>query len=246
MESKQELEKKLREINEKEEKQRQDDWLNSEIKQHVGKCYSSHLFQKLPKPGITIRIRKIISCTWDKGNNSPIFEVEDISFCRYKQYNKMNFSIEKHSSSEAFPSWMGSWSYEISCDLFDNITEEITAHAEGYFDKIKHLFKQTEYISIGDNNDENNKLSLLEGFDFIELDMEGYFNINDLLVWNNHPFHYGRNKLLNTKESIEIVNKIANKLEENVRNWSYSSSIAERDVPRIKKLRSFYNKYKHN
>lgn len=242
--TKEQLERKLRELNENEEKQRQDNWLNSEIKQYVGKCYSTHLFQKLPKPGITIRVRKIISCDWDNGNKCPSFKVLDISFNRYLQYGKMNFSIEERTSNEALPSWIGRWSHEISVELFNSIVEQSIAHGEGYFDKIKHLFRQTEYITQGDHGDESARLDLLNDFNLIDLPMEGYLNINDLLIWNRHPFHYGRNKLLNTKESIEIVKKIADSIEKKAIKWG--GSIYERDRPRIEKLRSFYEQYKYD
>ena len=73
--------------------------------------------------------------------------------------------------------------------------------------------------------------------------IEGQLNINDILIWESHPFHYGKNKLLNTKESIEIIKKIADSIEINANKWG--STILNRDLPRIKKLRDFYEKYKH-
>jgi hypothetical protein len=167
----------------------------------------------------------------------------NIEFQLYPYYNKFDIKImEYNTQDQPFPSWISSFSNEISEELFNTILEQTKAHAETYFDTIKGLFKQQEYICVGDHSDENIKISLLkEHFGFITLEENGYENIKDLLSWNHHPFIYGNNQLLYTKESIEMIKNIADKLFKNAASWG--GTIYARDYSRAEKLMEFYKKH---
>jgi hypothetical protein len=239
---KQQLIKQLQEVEQKEKEQYIQGQLLS-CEKYRNKCYSTHLFQKLPKPGKEIRVRKITDVYWDKGNENVYYKFEEIVFIRYSYCSRFQFSITESSSNDPFPSWIGAWSHEITPQLFNTVKEQSQALAEIYFDSIKAMFKQDYLITQGDSSIGNSKLRWLSDFEFIDLNTKGYDNINDLIRWNNHPFHYGENKLLNTKDSIEIIKKIADEME--IKMWQWGGSILERDAPRVKALRSFYNQYKH-
>lgn len=209
----------------------------------IGKCFSSHLFERIPKVGKEITLRKITNVVWDKHDEIINYEGLNITFRFWPTRNAFKVEIQDYATRDTpFPSWISSFSHEISEEVFNRIQIEVQAHAETYFDKIRAIFKQNEYISMGDHSDECSKINLLEkqGFQFIELPTEGYPNIKDILAWNNHPFLYGANKLLYTKESMELIPVIADKIEENAQGWG--GSIWERDSPRIAALRKFYQK----
>lgn len=237
----QELEEQLAQVK-KESKIIEIEKIKTQASQWIGKCFSSHLFQRKPKVGTTITLRKIIDVDVHEDFRVS-YKGLNIEFHLYPYYNKFDIKImEYNTQDQPFPSWISSFSHEISEELFNNILGQTKAHAETYFDTIKGLFKQQEYICIGDNNDENIKMSILkEHFSFIVLEENGYENIKDLLSWNHHPFIYGKNQLLFTKESIEIVKNIADKLFKNATNWG--GTIYNRDYPRAEKLMEFYKKY---
>ena len=70
-----------------------------------------------------------------------------------------------------------------------------------------------------------------------------YSSVKDVLSWQNHPFLYGADQLLDTKESIEIVKEIADDMKKHAIQWG--GSIWKRDARRIKVLNEFYKKHKH-
>ena len=144
------------------------------------------------------------------------------------------------------PLWLGSFRYDINRSQMNEITKQFTAAIERGIDSLRHNWKQTDYISQGDHDNTKQKFDWIKEKSFIEIDATKYnmttgrTGILELLTWNNHPFLYG-NMLLNTEESITIVQRIADKIEDNARSWG--GSILERDMPRVKLLRKFYNKH---
>lgn len=220
-----------------------DNYIKSQIEQNskwIGKCFSTHIFQRIPKSRKEITLRKITKVYWE--NNRLMYEGKNITFRLHKPCKLFLVEIIDTCSDIPYPSWVGSFNHEINEQLFDQILVETTAHAETYFDKIRGLFKQNHYISIGDQSDEDNKIKWLKDATFIDLPTEGFNSVKDILSWYNHPFLYGYNKLLYTRESIEIVKKIADSISENMHSWG--GSIYERDSPRVQTLIEFYNKYK--
>jgi hypothetical protein len=210
----------------------------------IGKCFSSHLFKRVPAHGKEITIRKITGVSCDS-DGRLLYKGLNATFRLHPASDIFQITIQEYSTQDQpFPSWISSFSHEISEELFDRVMEETKAHSETYFDKMRSIFKQNEYISQGEHSDEATKIKWLSKQKFIELPTTGYPNVKDILSWNNHPFLYGFNQLLNTKESIEIIKDIADHIEKNARSWG--GSILERDLPRINVLREFYNKYKIN
>lgn len=245
MDKKAELLAQLKKVEEDEK----NEYINKQLQhgqKYINKCYSSHLFQRLPVSGKEIVLRKIESCYWDKGNECVYYKGKQITFKNFRTYGSFTFEISEVSSKDPFPSWISSWSHEISPDLFNQVLEQTVAHTETYFDKVKELFKQDYLIRNGDHNDDNNKFELLlsSGAKFIKLKKEGYESILDYLRWYNHPFIYGEDNLLDTKQSIEIIKILTDNLEKEAISWG--GSVLQRDRPRIKKLREFYNLHKYD
>lgn len=208
----------------------------------VGKAYSSHLFQRVPAPSKEIVLRKITSI--EVSNNRVYYIGLNICFRLHPKSNIFKVEIIEGLRSESpFPTWISSFNNEISADLFDTVLIEAKAHAETYFDKMRGLFTQHEYISQGDSTTEDTYIKLLKnnGFPLITLKSNGYNSIKDLLSWNKHPFVYGYDQLLYTKESIELVKAIAEDMISRAREWG--GSILDRDYPRYEKMMSFYNEH---
>lgn len=232
------LRQQLVEVEKQEKEQIKTEALERE-KHWIGKCYSSHLFQRVPTSGKEITLRRIIGLEWV--NDRVYYVGEHITFL-YHPKDRFKVEIQKEWRTDSpFPSWLSSFSHEISNELFEQVYNEVQIHADTYFDKIRAMFKQTEYIRQGDHNKENSKLKWLSKQKFITLPDTGYPCIKDILAWQNHPFLYGNDQLLNTKESIDIVKEIADDMQENARSWG--GSIWERDAPRIKILNEFYKKH---
>lgn len=208
----------------------------------IGKCYSSHLFQRVPTSGKEITLRRIVDLEWV--NDKVQYVGEHITFMYYPKYKRFKVEIQDRWATDSpFPSWISSFSHEISNELFEQVYNEVHIHADTYFDKIRSMFKQTEYISQGDHSREQSKLKWLSKQKFITLPSTGNPCVKDVLSWQNHPFLYGYDQLLDTKESIEIVKEIADDMEKRARQWG--GSIWERDAPRIKILNDFYKMHKH-
>lgn len=206
----------------------------------VGKCYSSHLFQRVPNPSKEITIRKITSVEVNK-EGKVYYNGINATFRLHQKSNVFSVQIMDYKTDSPFPSWISSFSHEISEELFDTTIIEVKAHAETYFDKMRSIFKQTEYITMGDSHDESSKLKWLSNENFITLESTGYQCMKDLLSWNHHPFLYGFDQLLYTKRSIEIVKEMADELIKNARQWG--GTILERDYPRYEKMMKFYNQH---
>jgi hypothetical protein len=211
-------------------------------KHWIGKCYSSHLFQRVPTAGKEITLRRIVDVEWvtDKVH----YVGEHITFMYYPKHKRFKVEIQDRWRTDTpFPSWISSFSHEISNELFEQVYNEVQIHADTYFDKIRAMFKQTEYITQGDHTREQSKLKWLSNQKFITLPSTGYSSVKDVLSWQNHPFLYGADQLLDTKESIEIVKEIADDMEKHAIQWG--GSIWKRDARRIKVLNEFYKKHKH-
>lgn len=202
----------------------------------VGKCYSSHLFHRLPANGKEITLRRITAVEYT--DNRVYYVGQHINFMYHPKRKAFKVEInDRWRTDSPFPSWISSFSHEITEGLFEQVYNEVQIHADTYFTKISGLFKQNEYISQGDHSNERSKIHYLteSGFSFIT--MKGL--AKDVLSWQNHPFLYGYDQLLNTRESIEMVKTIADNMEASARQWGYS--IWERDRDRVEALRSFYN-----
>lgn len=235
MQTIQELEQKLAEAKELAQQSENDKKLE-EAKQWIGKCYSSHLFQRLPKPGKQIYIRKIEDVKIDPDGrlNYYYYQIEFINWYDGK------FKVEMHRSysHDPYPTWVSSWSHEINPNLFDQLEKQVKAHAETYFDTISNLFKQSDYITNGNSSDESNKFSLLQKVhsEFIDLPED----VLQVLSWKKHPFIYD-GKLLKTESSIDLIKIIADEMIKNANSWG--GSIYNRDKPRYDLLINFYNKH---
>ena len=226
-----------------EKKNRKDEVYNNAAKM-IGKCYSSHLFQRTPRTKTEFRLLKIIGVKVDD-NLRVLYNCIRMNLVISPKENFIQLqSRDTCYQDTPFPSYIGSMSHEISSSLFDRVIAEVQAHAETYFDKIRELFNQTEWITCGDHSSEQRKISHMEkaGMKFIHLDSEpSGVSVKEILAWNGHPFLYGKDQLLFTKESIEIVKAIANEMYTNATSWG--GSIWERDSPRIVKLNNFYKKH---
>lgn len=236
-----ELEQQLLKAKEQEAKDYENKLLK-DAEAWIGKAYSSHLFQRVPAPSKEIVLRKITSV--EVIDKKVYYNSLNICFRLHPESDIFQVEIHKGGRSESpFPAWISSWNNEISPELFDTIMIEAKAHAETYFDKVRGLFKQQEYITQGDSTTENSYVNLLKenGFKLITLDSKGFNSIKDLLSWSRHPFVYGYDQLLYTKESIELVKAIAEKLHSEARKWG--GSILERDYPRYMKMMAFYNEH---
>jgi hypothetical protein len=202
-------------------------------KQYINKCYASHQFQRVPKPGKSIYIRKIENVRLDS-NGEVVYSYNQIEFLNWHN-NTFRVEINRGGSKEPYPAWISSWNYPISPELFDQIEIQVKAHAETYFDFISNLFKQTEYIRMGDSCNEESKYKRLEkaGYSFVDVPQDVF----QILSYSNHPFLY-ETKMLNTQESIEIIRIIAEEMIENAIKWG--DSILSRDQPRYDCLMKFY------
>ena len=241
MKSSAELEREL-EAAKKAEQDIQDEISLKDARKWIGKCYSSHLFQRVPRNMKSIHVRKVTNVRVEDGR--VWYEGINIEFQFDKQSKRLRVEIgTRNFNDRPFPTWISNWSHEISEDQFNTLLVEATVHADTYFDKLAEVFKQDQYINMGDSNDERNKIKLLSKRNtFIDLSKEkGYETVKDILSWNNHPFLYDHSHLLFSKESIEIVKDIADEMEESARRWK--GSILERDAPRIAKLRAFYKEH---
>ena len=223
------------------EKEKKNEYINSQLekgKLFINKCYSTHLFQRLPVAGKEIHLRKILNVKYDEHNNRLSYKTKNVKFSNYPQYGRFDFTIMEYNTHDPRPSHYG-FTHELSLELFDYFLIEITAHADGYFDKIKHIFKQDDFITVGENSDDKGRFSWVSKYNkMIDLPTEGYQNIKDLLYWNKHPYVFN-NQMIDTKESIQIVKDIADKIQENSFKWG--GSVYERDYPRVQQLNSFYN-----
>jgi hypothetical protein len=235
MQTIQELEQQLAEAK-KQAQQSENDKKLEEARQWIGKCYSSHLFQRVPKPGKQIHIRKIEDVKIDPDGR--------LLYCYYQlefiNWYDGKFKVEMHRSGshDPYPSWISSWNHEITPDLFDRLETQIKAHAETYFDTISNLFKQSDYITVGDSIDESNEFNLLQKAhcEFIDLPED----VLQILSWKNHPFIY-EGALLKNETSITLVKIIADEMIRNANSWG--GSIYNRDKPRYDLLMNFYKKY---
>lgn len=213
-----------------------------EASKWIGKCYSSHLFQRVPKNFKSINVRKVTGVKyenkriWYKGINIEMF------FFPYQNRFKIDIEDRTHADTP-FPTWISSWSHEITEKQFDAIYREAQAHADTYFDKLAKIFKQSEYISQGDHTDESSKLKwVMMRNQMLDLTAEkGYESVKDILSWNRHPYIYETGMLIYNKESIELVKDIADQIETHSRKWG--GSVWERDAPRVAKLRAFYKEH---
>lgn len=232
-----ELEQLLAISKKQDEKERSQQMLQSAAN-FVGKCFSSHLFQRLPKANKQIYLRKIEDVKIDS-NGKIAYLYTQITFTGHGDTFKIN--VDKGSSDQPFPTWICSWSNEIESNLFEHIKNEVIAHGETYFDVISKLFKQTSLTTNGQMNKYNAQFYLLEkaGYSFIELPQDVF----QLLSCYEHPFLYNE-KILNTEQSIQIIKFIADDIIKNAQSWG--GSILNRDRPRYETLIKFYNTYNHN
>jgi len=218
-------------------KQQEDEKKLKQLQQWVGKCFSSHAFQRVPKPGKNLYIRKIEDVKIDPDGRTQYYFYQ-LEFMNWYD-GKFKVEVLRSCSNEPYPTWVASWSHEIKPELFDEIADRVKAHAETCFDVISSLFKHTDCITVGNHSAEIEKTTLLKsaGHTFLPLPD----NVLQILSWNNHPFIY-EGKLLNTQESINIIKTIADNLIKNARDWG--GTILSRDQPRYEALIYFYNKYK--
>jgi len=242
-----ELENKLRLLKEEERKARADKELQYAREQWKGKCMSTHLFYRNVF-GKEIVLKRVVNVDRDpaRGENSPITYFCDI--IRYKHVpgeGRFNVEIESDRRFESpFPTWLASFRHEISEDVFLAVKESAAHHAETYFDVIRQQFKQNDHITMGLSHDQKEEVSWLTDFEFIELPRESNYSVREILSWQNHPFLYEGYKLLKTKESLDIVLRMADSLAKHATSWG--GSIYTRDMPRAKILREFYQKHQIN
>lgn len=237
-----ELEKQLEKAK-KEELEKEASKKLSEAKKEIGKAFSTHTFQRLPKPNTRCTLLKVLDARInDSGEVRYTCETLSLNFGD-PYIGKRNSINIAHNTSMQYdnprPHWLGNFNHEISSETFDRILIEFTAHAETYFDKIRHLFHCQEYISVGDHHDEQSKCNLIlkAGMKLFSIPKDVF----ELLTWEKHPFIYSDCKMLASKESLEIVKLIYQKMEENAIQWG--GVIYERDAPRVKKLKEFYNEF---
>ena len=187
-------------------------------------------------------LSKVIGIKFNENDFKVHYELIIITFYFHPYNHTFNFSSNESSFSDRpYPHWIGSFNHTISEKLFNKVYEEVIAHSETYFDKISGLFKQDEDINQGEYSKDRSSYNLLsKHYEFIDLPITGYQSIRDILAWNNHPFIFNENKLLNTRESIEMIKDIADKMLENAQRWG--GSILDRDLPRVKLLTDFYKK----
>lgn len=208
----------------------------AEASRWIGKCYSTHTFKRVPKYGTSVVLRKITSVEYI---DDVIYYVgTNVTFNIYDN-DLFNLSINNSSKSDSpFSHWMANFSHEISEGSFNTILENVKAHAESYFDTIRPLLKQDEYVTQGDSTGEFKKYQYLKRYNsFVKLPID----VKDILVYEYHPYIFNYNELLDTKESFEIIKDIANKLRENAISWG--GSIYSRDYPRSEILLKYYNQH---
>lgn len=238
----QELEKQLEEAR-KEETAKIAYAKLSEAKKEIGKAYSTHTFQRLPKPNSQCHLIKVKD-VFINSNGVVKYTCESLQINFGDPYTGKRNSINiSHMVNREFdtprPHWIGNFSHEIPSETFDRILLEFTAHAETYFDKIRGLFHCQEMITQGDFQKSATSSSWIakSGLKLFAVPKDVY----ELLIWENHPFLYTDYKMLATSESLEIVKLIYSKMEQGAISWG--GTIYERDAPRVKKLKEFYNEY---
>lgn len=238
----QELERQLEEAK-KEELAKEAYKKLSEAKKEIGKAFSTHTFQRLPKPNTRCTLLKVIDVYInDSGQVRYTCETLNLNFGDPYTGKRNSINITHNTSMQyEHPRhhWIGNFSHEISSEIFDRILLEFTAHAETYFDKIRGLFHCQEMITQGDFQKSATSSSWIaqSGLKLFSVPKDVY----ELLTWDNHPFLYTDYKMLATSESLEIVKLIYRKMEQNAISWG--GVIYERDTPRVKKLKEFYNEY---
>lgn len=237
-----ELEKQLEEAR-KEEAAKEAHARLSEAKEEIGKAYSTHTFQRLPKPNTRCTLLKVLDA-YINDSGQVRYTCETLSLNFGDPYTGKRNSINiSHNTSMQYdyprPHWIGNFSHEIPSETFDRILLEFTAHAETYFDKIRNLFPCQEMITQGEFQKSATSSSLIEksGLRLFSVPKDVY----ELLTWENHPFLYTDYKMLATSESMEIVKLIYSKMEQIAIRWG--GVIYDRDAPRVKKLKEFYNEY---
>ena len=237
----QELEVELQKAKAKEKEVLKQNLIN-ENKSYIGRCFSTHTFKRKPTSGKSMALSKVIGIKFNENDFKVHYELIIITFYFHPYNHTFNFSSNESSFSDRpYPHWIGSFNHTISEKLFNKVYEEVIAHSETYFDKISGLFKQDEDINQGEYSKDRSSYNLLsKHYEFIDLPITGYQSIRDILAWNNHPFIFNENKLLNTRASIEMIKDIADKMLENAQRWG--GSILDRDLPRVKLLTDFYKK----
>jgi hypothetical protein len=232
----QQIEQWLAEAKER-ELQDQIDKSIAEASKWIGKCYSSHLFQRVPKAGRQITVQRIDKVEYNKNRSRIEYQGTRVTLQAWTD-DKFSFDINTCSSDTPFPSWIASFSHEIEPALFERILLEARAHADGYFDKIAGLFKQTQYITQGDSTMEGRKCQMVSKYFHLVNIKDKHRVAKDVLSWNYHPFLYDEDTFTVSKESLAIVIDIADAMEESARSWG--GSILERDMPRVRALRAFH------
>jgi hypothetical protein len=133
----------------------------------------------------------------------------------------------------------------ISVAQFDTIWEQTKASKEVIFDEIRALFKAEDYITNGDYTAERNEYKYLIDAKVPLIDLTDtsnrYCTVLDILTWYHHPFLVAK-QLINNKYSKQITEAILQNMTDNAASWG--GSILERDLPRIKLLKSFIDSTK--
>lgn len=228
---------------EKEEIDAENSRILENARKFVGTCRSTHTFKRLPTKAKELHLRKVIDVGIFPGGKL-YYECRTITFMYDIDSHSLTFTIGTSKHDTPYPYWLGSFCHEISEEVFDNVFNGTQVHADTYFDKIRGLFTQSEYITVGDSIKEDSRMELLSKYhEFV--DVPGVYNseccgsISELLGWHNHPYLFRHNKLLKTKESFSIIKDIADKLYRSA--ITNGGSIADRDLPRAKVLSLYYN-----
>lgn len=216
--------------------------LDDAKKQFEG-CWSTHKICRFKYPGKGFEFSLDKHYDFEISSDKKDINCKTISIRAYTSNNNFSFTISDYGYLNVVGTYFhDGCKYRISEKSFNELRTKFQAYLEAGIDSIRmEIPSQPEVVTMGDHGlDCGAVAKILESkipvINTTEYQGVGYISLKGLISSYNHPLLIGE-YLVNNQYSKSILENIIKRVEDNMYSWG--GSILERDIPRVKALKSF-------
>jgi len=205
---------------------------------YVGRYFATHHLNRYmtSKPSFHFNLMHYIEAKYEAGRYDEYFyDVEIVEV--HKDGERLHLKIEPSRVS-----WSASiYHHEISQEQYETAKIIMSANLVTSVDTVRFAFKAQDMISNGNATEESSAAAHLESLGIGYIDLLDNPRVLENLRWQRYPYLFGT-ELRKLPQWLELIESITNAIETHAREWGIH--IMNRDLPRVKILRTFVREQK--
>jgi hypothetical protein len=169
------LKLKLKEAEEQEISNKMQEKLDEYKKQWVGKAFSTHLFSRNKgiNPYISSSLIYYKNVGYDKDSHVPFYFIVDRIVIFKAKEGKNEYRVSENQKDYIYDYYFSSnmFRYDIPVDVFNTVKKNLIAKLDTIYEDVRQWFRYTDYITIGDSNNEQKTVSVIKesGLEYIDI-----------------------------------------------------------------------------